>query len=196
MCDWPHRNKIEAPADAERPPLGRASTLARLALIGALLAAVNDARLHPEKYPPLEGDATKAQMTACTNGLRDSGALDNVASTHNRYLAGNPGSLVNTFPNMHRNPPPDGVISWAPSQDPSDSRQGPIAEAGYNARGEIVATGQSSEAEAVVYWMQKDAGSGWGHRNNILNCGYTDAGAAHLTGGDLGNYWTVDLGAH
>jgi hypothetical protein len=163
---------------------------------GALLSAVNDARLHPENYPPLDADKSKAVLTACTNALGDSGALDNVASTHNQYLAGKPGQMVNTFPNMHRNPPPDGVISWAPSQDPPDSRQGPIQQAGYNMRGEIVATGQGSEAEAVAYWMQHDAASNWGHRNNILNCGYTDAGAAHHTGGDLGNYWTVDLGAH
>jgi len=49
----------------------------------------------------------------------------------------------------------------------------------------------------VNFWMSDDGGANnWGHRNAILDCGYTDAGAAHLTGGDLGNYWTVDLGAH
>ena len=76
----------------------------------------------------------------------------------------------------------------------------PLAEAaGYHsARGEIVATGQSTPNAAVVAWMQDDANASppWGHRNNILNCGYADAGAAHLTGGPWGNYWTVDMGTH
>lgn len=154
---------------------------------GALLAAVNDARLHPENYPP-HGNSAGATMSACPKPLGESFALDTVASTHNNYLATQPGSLVNTYPNMHLNPPPNGPLSWAPN--------GPIAQAGYNTRGEIVATGFPAEADAVVFWMQDDAPSQWGHRNNILNCGYTDAGAAQLTGGDLGKYWTVDLGAH
>ncbi len=83
----------------------------------ALLSAVNDARLHPDKYPP-NGNSQGATMTACLRPFNDSGALDNTASTHNNYLATQPGSVVNAFPNMHRNPPPDGVISWAPSTDP------------------------------------------------------------------------------
>jgi hypothetical protein len=154
---------------------------------GALLAAVNDARLHPENYPP-NGNSAGATMSACPKPLGDSFALDTVAATHNNYLATAPGSLVNQYPNMHLNPPPNGVLSWAPN--------GPIAQAGYNMRAEIVATGFPAEADAVVFWMQNDEGSKWDHRNNILKCSYTDAGAAQLTGGDLGKYWTVDLGAH
>jgi uncharacterized protein YkwD len=42
--------------------------------------------------------------------------------------------------------------------------------------------------------MQDDAPSNWGHRNLILDCGLTDAGAAHLAGGPLNHYWTVDMG--
>jgi uncharacterized protein YkwD len=80
---------------------------------------------------------------------------------------------------------------------PADLRQGPIQASGYDrARGEIVGTGQTTAAEVVKFWMQNDEASKWGHRNNILNCGYTDAGAAHLAGGPLNHYWTVDLGAH
>jgi uncharacterized protein YkwD len=46
----------------------------------------------------------------------------------------------------------------------------------------------------VQFWMQDDAPSNWGHRNLILDCGLTDAGAAHLAGGPLNHYWTVDMG--
>ena len=76
-----------------------------------------------------------------------------------------------------------------------DVPNGPIAKAGYNPTGQIVATGWSDDAAAVVYWMSKD-GPDWGHRNAILNCGVTDAGAAHFTGGTRGNYYTVDMGSH
>jgi hypothetical protein len=149
---------------------------------GALLAAVNDARLHPEKYPP-NGNSAGAQMSACPKALGESGALDNAASTHNNFIATQP---TDSNPHMNAN----GKLSFDDG--------GPIAQAGYNTRGEIVAIGQSSEAEAVVFWMQNDATANppWGHRNNILKCSHTDAGAAHLSGGPGGNYWTVDLGAH
>ncbi len=146
---------------------------------GSLLAAVNDARLHPEKYPP-HGNSAGASMTACPNAFNDSGALDSAASAHNNYIASQP---KNSNPHMNAN----GKLSWEDG--------GPIQAAGYNsARGEIVATGQGSANAAVVAWMQDDADQAWGHRNNILNCGYTDAGAAHLSGGPWGNYWTVDIG--
>jgi uncharacterized protein YkwD len=42
--------------------------------------------------------------------------------------------------------------------------------------------------------MQDDGDQAWGHRNNILDCNLSDAGAAHLAGGPWGNYWTVDMG--
>ena len=44
--------------------------------------------------------------------------------------------------------------------------------------------------------MQDDENQKWGHRNIILDCDYTDAGAAHLVGGPWAHYWTVDVGAH
>jgi hypothetical protein len=150
---------------------------------GALLAAVNDARLHPEKYPP-HGNTAGAAMSACPNAFNDSGALDSAAATHNSYIASQP---KDSDPHQNAN----GKRSWEDG--------GPIEAAGYNsARGEIVATGQSTANAAVVAWMQDDANASppWGHRNNILNCGYADAGAAHLTGGPWGNYWTVDMGTH
>lgn len=153
----------------------------------ALLQAVNDARLHPEKYPP-NGNSSGAKMTGCANALQNSAALTNAAVAHTNYIATLPGSGpdgVNEDNNMHKNP--GGKLSWADG--------GPIAQAGYNSwRAEIVATGQGSEAGAVEFWMQNDANWGWGHRNAILRCETTDAGAAHLAGGPVGNYWTVDLG--
>ena len=74
---------------------------------------------------------------------------------------------------------------------------GPITQSGYDKkRGEIVAWGQTTAADAVKAWMQDDESSNWGHRNIILDCGYTDAGAAHFVGGPARHYWTVDVGAH
>jgi hypothetical protein len=164
----------------------------------ALLNAINDARLHPEKYPP-NGNTKGALTAACPKPLVDSWALDNDAATHNKYLAGVPKDVAGANP--HANPPPSGPLSWAPNLDPNsgpvDPRQGPIQQSGYDrARGEIVATGQAAATEALQFWMQNDESYAWGHRNNILNCGYTDAGAVSFAGGPWGHYWTVDLGAH
>jgi hypothetical protein len=158
---------------------------------GALLAAVNDARLHPEKYPLIGNykseptDTSKAKTTACPKPLGRSGALDNTAATHNSYIA-TLGPSVNDGDNMHKTP--GGGLA-------GDIPNGPIARAGYNPTGEIVATGWPDNAAAVNYWMSLD-GPGWGHRNLILNCGLTDAGAASFSGGSEGRYYTVDLGAH
>jgi cysteine-rich secretory family protein len=150
----------------------------------ALLAAVNDARAHPEKYPP-NGDANAgegAKMTACSNPFVNSASLASAAATHNQFIAG-PGAGGDPHQNA------SGKQSWADG--------GPIQAAGYNSwRAEIVAIGQGNENGAVVDWMQNDANASppWGHRNNILNCGALQAGAAHLSGGPQGNYWTVDIG--
>lgn len=161
----------------------------------ALLAAVNDARLHPEKYPPhtkdpnigQPWDTSGAATKACSSRFADSGALDNTASTHNGYIATMDKVTVNNYPNMHK------TASGGLETD----QGGPITQAGYGSTGEIVADGFSSEAGALQFWMQDDGGkNNWGHRNLILNCGLTDAGAAEFTGGPWGHYWTVDMGAH
>jgi Cysteine-rich secretory protein family len=144
-----------------------------------LLAAVNDARLHPEKYPP-RGNTAGAKMDACPNAFNGSGSLDQAASAHNSYIASQ-GKNVNPHQNA------SGILSW--------DAGGPIELAGYNsARAEIVAEGQGSANAAVVAWMQDDGDQQWGHRNIILDCNLSDAGAAHLAGGPWGNYWTVDAG--
>lgn len=153
---------------------------------GALLAAVNDARLHPEKYPP-NGDAAGAVMAACSKPFNHSGALDNTAATHNSFIATMSADVVNVYPNMHKTA--SGGLAW-------DVPGGPIAKAGYNTTGQIVADGFPTEAAAVQFWMQDDAPSQWGHRNKILDCNLTDAGAASFSGGPLGHYWTVDMGSH
>jgi hypothetical protein len=159
----------------------------------ALLAAVNDARTNPSKYPPLPVDpngnpqptANAAPATACTP-FGHSGALDNTADAHNRFIATEAKDVVNVYPNMHKT---------GNGNQLAGDQGGPISKAGYNTTGEIVADGFGSEAAAVKYWMQQD-GPGWGHRNLILSCGITDAGAAHFAGGPWNDYWTVDMGAH
>jgi hypothetical protein len=174
---------------AEQVPLPRPGE--NSALLGggdpALLAAVNDARANPGKYPP-NGNTAGAKMTGCDTALQNSAALTNTAVAHNSYIATLPKdgpTGVDVYPNMHQNA--NGKLSGDPG--------GPIQAAGYNTwRAEIVAFGQSSEAGALQFWMQNDENSQWDHRNAILRCETTDAGAAHLTGGPYGNYWTVDFG--
>ena len=148
----------------------------------ALLSAINDARLHPEKYPP-NGNTAGAAMTACPSGFNNSAGLTGTATAHNNFLA----SMSLTQANKDPHVTPAGGHQW--------DNGGPIAQAGYNSqRAEIVAIGQGSEAGALQFWMQDDAAFNWAHRNNILNCAITDAGASHLAGGPGGNYWTVDMG--
>jgi hypothetical protein len=180
---------------------GVGSTGGQIKADAALLSAVNDARLHPEKYPPIGnlGNGVKPTMTSCPKPFGESWALDTAATTHNKNIASVSKDVLAQDPlNAHRNPPPAGPVSWAPStQNPVDARVGPLVQSGYDAkRGEIVATGQTTAAQAVQDWMQNDEKSSWGHRNIILDCGYTDAGAAHLVGGPWNHYWTVDVGAH
>lgn len=171
---------------------GVGSTGGQIKADAALLSAVNDARLHQEKYPPkgnTDVNGVKAKMTSCPKPFGKSWALDTAATTHNKHVASVSKDVLAQDTNAHRNPPPGGPLSWDPL--------GPLQQSGYDRlTGEIVAFGQTTAAQAVQDWMQNDEGSNWGHRNNILNCSYTDAGAAHLAGGPWNNYWTVDMGAH
>ena len=124
-------------------------------------------------------------MAACPTPLARSGALNGVARAHNEYLASQPIDVVNTFPNMHKDP--NGKLVWDAGQ--------PMHRAGYNShRAEIVATGFATASEAVQFWMQDDERFGWGHRNQILNCANRDAGVSHHVGGPGGHYYTVDMG--
>jgi hypothetical protein len=182
---------------------GVGSTGGQIKADAALLSAVNDARLHPEKYPPKGktdlGNGVTAKMTACPKPFGESWALDTAATTHNKHVASVSKDVLAQDQFMgHRNPPPGGPVSWAPStSNPVDPRVGPLVQSGYDKRrGEIVAFGQTTAAQAVQDWMQNDEQSKWGHRNIILDCSYTDAGAAHFVGGPWNNYWTVDVGAH
>jgi uncharacterized protein YkwD len=150
----------------------------------ALLSLINDARVHPEKYPP-HGAPGVAKMTGCATPFTNSSALAGTASAHNNFIATMSKDVVNVYPNMHK------TAGGGLAGDAG----GPIEQVGYHTqRGQIVADGFGTEAAAVQFWMQDDAPSNWGHRNLILDCGLTDAGAAHLAGGPLNHYWTVDMG--
>jgi hypothetical protein len=156
----------------------------------ALLAAVNDARVHPEKYPPLAGANGKIAPgfdTKACPPFNDSSGLSGSAATHIGNISNVTDAVLQQNSNAHRNPPPNGLLSTDPG--------GTINQAGYHTLiGEIVAWGFSDPASAVVSWMQKDGDQQWGHRNNIMNCNMSDAGAASLGGGVEGHYWVVDMG--
>ena len=150
----------------------------------ALLTAINDARMHPEKYPP-RGNTAGAKMGACPTPFRQSAALYKGANAHDKFLAGQPTSWVESGVNAHRDP--NGALAW--------ESNGHIAAAGFNsARAEIVAWGQPTSAAAVRAWMQDDEHSAWGHRNIILDCSLTYAGASNYAGGPAGHYFTADMG--
>ncbi|KAA0084267.1 CAP domain-containing protein [Mycolicibacterium sp. P9-64] len=150
-------------------------------------ALVNDARTHPELYPP-RGDTTGAAMAPCAGPFLSSQALADTAAEHNDFLASQPVEWVMTRPHMHASTP-DGMQM-------STDAGAPIDQAGFHSlRAQIVAMGYPTAAAVVQAWMQDDGGPlNWGHRNIILNCALSTAGAAHLQGGPGGHYWTVNLG--
>jgi hypothetical protein len=122
-------------------------------------------------------------MTACGNPFQNSASLTSTAAAHNTSLATLTKEKAQSDPHVT----PDGKHQMDDGE--------PITQAGYiTQRAEIVALRQPSEAAALQFWMQDDAAFGWGHRDAILNCGITEAGAAHLAGGPWGQYWTVDMG--
>ncbi|MFF3677409.1 CAP domain-containing protein [Streptomyces sp. NPDC002120] len=144
---------------------------------------INDAREHPQKYPP-HGNTSGAVMSACPSGFRFSGALTETARNHNVFLSGKDKNWVSTGDNMHRGP--SGKLVWDDGE--------PMAEAGYNPRKENVAVGFSTPEQAVRFWMQDDEVHAWGHRNAILNCSISEGGVGHYPGGPWGHYWTLDMG--
>jgi len=150
-------------------------------------ALVNDARTHPELYPP-RGDTTGAAMAPCAGPFLSSQALADTAASHNDFLASQSVEWVMTRPHMHASTP-DGMQM-------STDVGAPIDQAGFHSlRAQIVAMGYPTAAAVIQAWMQDDGGPlQWGHRNIILNCGLSQAGAAHLQGGPGGHYWTVNMG--
>ena len=73
----------------------------------ALLSAINDARLHPEKYPP-NGNTAGAAMTACPSGFNNSAGLTGTATAHNNFLA----SMSLTQANKDPHVTPAGGHQW------------------------------------------------------------------------------------
>jgi uncharacterized protein YkwD len=148
------------------------------------LRLINEARAHPELYPP-HGNTAGAAMTGCSNSLTYSSALHTTAADHNDYLASRPREWIGVDGNAHRGP--NGRFVWEAGE--------PMDQAGYHSyRAEIVAWGQETRGDALRAWMQDDAGSNWGHRNLILNCSIQDAGPGIYNGGPWGHYYTVDMG--
>jgi hypothetical protein len=154
-----------------------------------LLSRINYARAHPEEFAP-NGNSSGAKMTPCTTPLKWSNALASAARRHNEYIGVQSkewlqGKTPDGNSNAHLNS--DGKLSWVDG--------GSIAQAGYNSkRAEIVAFGQDHASQAVKDWMQNDAGSNWGHRNIILDCELTRAGADQYSAGPWGHYYTMDAG--
>ncbi|MBB5160264.1 CAP domain-containing protein [Mycobacterium sp. AZCC_0083] len=147
---------------------------------------VNDARTHPESYPP-RGDTAGAAMAPCDGPFESSQALADTAAVHNDFLASQPVEWVMTRPHMHASTP-DGMQM-------STDAGAPIDQAGFHSlRAQIVAMGYPTAAAVVQAWMQDDGPLAWGHRNIILNCALSQAGAAYLQGGPGGHYWTVNMG--
>src|SRR5438270_8475802 len=85
----------------------------------ALVSAINDARLHPEKYPP-HGNTAGATMAGCPSGFTNSAALTGTATAHNNFLGSMPLNQANSDPHVT----PAGGHQW--------DNGGPIAQAGYN----------------------------------------------------------------
>ncbi|MFZ4160426.1 CAP domain-containing protein [Streptomyces griseoincarnatus] len=151
-------------------------------------ALINDARLHPEKYPPLEEPKNNALMAPCRKELDYSGALRDTARTHSSFLQKQPKEWVTKGNNMHAS----SVITGVPLVYQED---GTLHQAGYKTfRSENVAVGQATPEDAVRFWMQRDAAHNWGHRNAILRCETRDGGVGYVAGGDWNHYWTLDLG--
>lgn len=149
-----------------------------------LFDVVDDARKHPERYPP-HGNPAGAVMVACSTGFKFSAALWNIARAHSGYLATRPKEWVTTGDNMHRGP--SGKLVWEAGE--------PMDKAGYHTwRAENVAVGFTTAEAAVRFWMQDDERFNWGHRNAILRCETLEAGVGHDAGGPWGHYWTLDMG--
>ncbi|MGP4113441.1 CAP domain-containing protein [Streptomyces sp. 4N509B] len=149
-----------------------------------MLELINDARQHPEKYPP-HGNATGAAMAACARGFELSEKLTEIAAAHSGYLKDQSKEWATTGDNMHRGP--GGKLVWESGE--------PMDQAGYRAwRAENVAVGFATLEEAVRFWMQDDERFAWGHRNAILRCETLEAGVGHFEGGPWGHYWTLDMG--
>ncbi|MFI0741769.1 CAP domain-containing protein [Streptomyces sp. NPDC021100] len=148
-----------------------------------LLGLVNDARVHPEKYPP-QGDATGAVMDACRYRFQTSRALVLDARAHCEFLKDQPVDWVNADLNMHRGP--DGKPTWDPGE--------PMDQDGYKSwRAENVAVGFATPEEVVRFWMQDDQTWAWKHRNAILRSLTVEAGVGHYQGGPGNHYWTLDM---
>ncbi|MGC3002397.1 CAP domain-containing protein [Streptomyces sp. G35A] len=145
---------------------------------------INDARQHPENYPP-HGNSSGAVMSGCGQGFDRSAQLTDIANAHNGFLGNQPRDWVVTGDNMHRGP--SGKAVWEAGE--------PMDQAGYHSwRAEIVAVGFTTAEEALRFWMQDDERFGWGHRNAILRCETLEAGLGHQEGGPWGHYWTLDMG--
>ena len=90
---------------------GVGSTGGQIKADAALLSAVNDARLHPEKYPPkgkTPVNGVAAKLTPCPKPLGKSWALDTAAATHSRLIS----TVSQRFPHEGLRGPPEPPAEW------------------------------------------------------------------------------------
>ena len=58
----------------------------------------------------------------------------------------------------------------------------------FTAAGENIAAGQTTAQQVMTSWMNST-----GHRQNILNSGFTQIGVGYARGGQMGYYWTEEF---
>jgi hypothetical protein len=178
----------------------------------SLFDLVNDARLHPENYPPDTSqpspNGTQPKMTACPKAFVESDTLRDAARQHNKFTATQTADWIlatdasgKSLDNMHRTPTAPGgtpILDWEfPNPPPPEQGPGIIYLAGYHSDTAENWSTFPTPLEVVQNWMIDDASADWGHRNNILNCALVEAGVGHLNptnGTPFPDLWTLCMG--
>ncbi|MFJ8475786.1 hypothetical protein [Kitasatospora sp. NPDC094011] len=174
-----------------------------------LWTAVNDARLHPQNYPPdstgPSAHGVTPKLTPCTSPFVFSPMLSDAAAHHLEFLATQTNAWIlekdsagNSLDNFHRTPP-NYPTPGTPVLDWSSNPPGIIYLAGYHTQGAETWAGQNEDLsiaelakKAVQDWMMHDARSDWGHRNIILGGDVWTSNQGIITLGCAG--WEAGVG--